>query len=122
MKFSTVISLFGGSLLTFATLTAAPADAILSENIRIAAPETAHFTPANGYTGDKTLLTRPVRQAPSKAAPPAINSLPKTVVELPRFDPKLYNEQNFARIRSILLAAQLSTQVPPVPTPAPKSE
>ena len=63
MHFKSVATWIGGSLLSLAPVSAAhPGDfnipaAIQSENIRVAAPEMARFTPANGYTGDKTLLT-----------------------------------------------------------------
>ena len=140
MNFATVTSLFGGSLLTFATLAAGPADAklgnggtnpfglnpsaiILSENIRTAAPETARFTPANGYTGDKTLLVVPLRQILAKPSP--LNSVPVPLerAELLRFDSKLSSVPPAASILQTFAPSATEGRLQFVPTvPVPKSE
>jgi hypothetical protein len=103
MNFAPLTSVFGGSLLTLATLTAAPAStgpesgravardssnpsAMLSRNLDVAPPEAAHFIPFNGYTGDLTLLGRPqtARKVPAAVIPPQV-----VPVEQLRFDQKL---------------------------------
>lgn len=116
MHLATVALLFGGSLLILPAPSAASdlprlqlgssgvprasiPEAVVSQNIRDAAPAAAQFTPQNGYTGDLTLLGPTHRKAkpqPASILEPGAQARPADVVppakvpgELLHFDQQL---------------------------------